>query len=97
MPKHKRQKKRITPGQWLYMLFRQPPAALYRQPSVYLCGNEMEIEYFRRIVNYDENKLCVELYRGFFTVYGDRLKISILAAHRLTLRGRFLRTDFSDP
>lgn len=96
MPKQKRQKKRATPGQWLYMLFRQPPAALYHQPSIYLCGSEMEIEYFRRIVAYDENKLCVELYQGLFTVYGDQLKISTLSAHRLTLQGRFLRTDFSD-
>lgn len=96
MPRQKRKKKRITPGQWLHMLFRQPPVHLYRQPSIYLCGEEMEIEYFRRIVVYDENKLCVELYRGLFTVYGDQLKIRTLEAHRLTLQGRFLRTDFSD-
>ena len=92
----KKQKKRLTPWSWAKLLFRQPPAGLYRAPSIYLSGGQMEIEHFRRVVMYDENKLCLELAHGRFTVYGDQLKICTLAAHRITLRGRFLRTDFSD-
>ena len=56
----------------------------------------MEIENFKRISLYDENKLCLELYHGFFTVYGEEMKILTLAAHRITLCGQFLRTEFSE-
>lgn len=96
MSKQLRKTAHLTPAQWLTALFRQPPNGFYRRASIYLCGDEMEIEYFRRIVVYDENKLCVELPNGLYTVYGDRLKICSLAPHRLTLKGQFLRTDFSD-
>ena len=94
MSKHR--KKRTTPGGWLKLLFRQPPAGLYGQPSIYISGSRMEIEHFRRICAYDESRLCLELGRGRFTVYGDGMKILTLAAHRITLRGKFLRTDFSE-
>ena len=42
-----------------------------------------------------EGRLCLEFAGGLFTVYGDGLRIETLAAHRITLRGRFLRTEFS--
>ncbi len=92
----KQHDKRLTAGGWLRLLFRQPPVGMYRQPSVYITGAQMEIENFRRICAYDEGKLCLELYGGTFTVYGDELQILSLAAHRITLKGRFIRTDFSD-
>jgi len=92
----KQKSNRLTPRRWFGLLFRQPPRGLYQQPSVYFSGNQMEIEHFRRIVLYDETKLCVELKRGHFTVYGDGLKICTLAAHRITLKGNFLRTDWTD-
>ena len=71
------------------------PGAFYGQPSVYLSGGVMEIEHFRRVRTYEEGRLCLEFAGGLFTVYGDGLRIETLAAHRITLRGRFLRTDFS--
>lgn len=77
-------------------MFRQPPRGFYGQPSVYLCGTVMEIEHFRRIRSYEEGKLCVEFARGTLTVYGDGLTIRTLGAHRVTLHGKFLRTDFSE-
>lgn len=92
----KKKSRHLSPAAWGRLLFRQPPAGLYGRPSVYLYGDQMEIEHFRRILTYDENKLCLELAHGRFTVYGDKMKICTLAAHRITLRGRFLRTDLSD-
>ena len=86
---------RRTPGDWLRGLFRQPPPGFYSRPAVYLSGDRMEIEQFRRIRSYEEGKLCLELGRGTLTVYGDDLKIETLSARRLTLRGQILRTDFS--
>ena len=86
---------RRIPGDWLRGLFRQPPPGFYSRPAVYLSGDRMEIEQFQRILLYDEEKLCLEFRRGRFTVYGDGMRIETLAAHRITLRGRFLRTEFS--
>ena len=76
-------------------MFRQPPQNFYGRASFYLSGGRMEIEQFRRILSYEEGKLCLELGRGILTVYGDDLKIETLSARRLTLCGQILRTDFS--
>lgn len=88
--------RRQTLRSWLAGLFRQPPPNFYSRPAVYLSGSRMEIEHFRQILFYDENRLCLQLARGRFTVYGDGLRILVLTATRLTVQGRFLRTDFSE-
>ena len=90
----KRAQKRSLHG-WFRRIFRQPPSNFYGHSSVYLSGNRMEIERFRRIRCYDEGKLCLEVGCGLLTIYGDGLKIETLSMHRLTLRGQILRTDFS--
>lgn len=88
--------RRRTFRSWLAGLFRQPPSGFYARPAVYMSGSRMEIEHFQKILFYDENRLCLQLARGRFTVYGDGLRILVLTATRLTIQGRFLRTDFSD-
>ena len=88
--------RRRTFRSWLAGLFRQPPQAFYGRPAVYLSGSRMEIEHFRQILSYDENRLCLQLVKGRFTIYGDDLRILVLTTTRLTVQGRFLRTDFSD-
>ena len=85
---------RLSLREWFWRIFRQPPRGFYGQPSVYRSGDRMEIEQFQRILTYDEEKLCLEFRRGRFTVYGDELRIETLAAHRITLRGIVLRTEF---
>lgn len=87
---------RRTPGDWLRGLFRQPPPGFYSRPAVYLSGDRMEIEHFCTVLFFDENKLCLRLAKGRFTVYGSGLRICTLTAARLTVHGQFLRTDFSD-
>lgn len=91
-------KKRKKPslGGWLQRMFRQPPHGFYGQPCVYWSGQMLEIEHFRRIRSYDEGKLCLEFGKKELTIYGEHLKIETLAAHRITLKGDILRTDFSD-
>ena len=84
------------PHRWLAALFRQPPKGFYRTPAVYLSGGQMEIEHFRCILTYSPDCLCLQMPHGRFTVHGDELKIITLTATRLTLQGRFLRTDFAD-
>lgn len=93
MPYQRR--RRLSLWGWLGLLFRQPPREAYRLPSVYLSGGRMEIEHFRTILFYEEDRLTVQLPRGVFTVYGSGLRIETLTAGRITLRGTFLRTDFS--
>ncbi len=56
----------------------------------------MEVEHFCRILTYSPACLCLQMPHGRFTVHGDELKIITLTASRLTLRGRFVRTDFAD-
>ncbi len=91
-----KKRKKPSPGGWLRRMFRQPPRGFYGQPCVYWSGRTLEIEHFRRIRSYDEEKLCLEFGKKELTVYGDHLKIETLAAHRITLKGDILRTDFSD-
>lgn len=86
---------RRTPGDWLRGLFRQPPPGFYSRPAVYLSGDRMEIEHFEAILAYDETRLRLQLPRGQLTIYGERLQIETLTAQRITLRGCFVRTDYT--
>ena len=70
--------------------------AFYHAPAVYLSGGRMEVEHFCRILTYSPDRLCLQMPHGRLTIYGDGLKIVTLTASRLTLRGRFVRTDFAD-
>lgn len=87
---------RRTLRSWLHGLFRQPPPGFYCRPAIYLSGERMEIEHFRTVLFFDDSKLCLQLARGRFTIYGSGLRICTLTTARLTVQGQFLRTDFSD-
>ena len=93
--KRSRRTKRPSFSDWVRRLFRQPPRNFYGRASIYLCGNTLEIAQFRRIRFYGDDKLCLDIEHGMLTVYGDRLCILMLSAHRLILRGEILRTEFS--
>lgn len=80
---------------WLALLFRQPPQGLYRRPCLYQSGDRMEIEHYEAILAYDETRLRLQLPRGQLTIYGERLQIETLTAQRITLRGCFVRTDYT--
>ena len=80
---------------WLALLFRQPPQGLYRRPCLYQSGDRMEIEHFEAILAYNETRLRLQLPRGQLTIYGERLQIETLTARRITLRGCFVRTDYT--
>ena len=80
---------------WLALLFRQPPQGMYRRPCLYQSGDRMEIEHFETILAYDESSLRLQLPRGQLTIYGEQLQIETLTAHRITLRGCFVRTDYT--
>ena len=77
------------------LLFRQPPQGLYCRPCLYQSGDRMEIEHYEAILAYDETRLRLQLPRGQLTIYGERLQIETLTARRITLRGCFVRTDYT--
>lgn len=81
---------------WFRRMFRQPPAGFYSRPCMYWAGGILEIEHFRKIRSYDEEKLCLEFGQNVLTIYGGHLRIETLAIHRLTLKGEIRRTDFSE-
>lgn len=86
---------RLSLRGWFGRMLRQPPRGFYGQPSVYLSGGVMEIEHFRRVRTYEEGRLCLEFAGGCSPCMGTGLESKRWAAHRITLRGRFLRTEFS--
>jgi len=90
--KHKTQ----PPHRWLAALFCQPPTGFYRTPPGYLRGGQKGVAQFPGHLTYRPDFPCLQMPHGRFTVHGDELKIITLTATRLTLRGRFLRTDFAD-
>ena len=71
------------------------PQGMYRRPCLYQSGDRMEIEHFEAILAYDETRLRLQLPRGQLTIYGERLQIETLTARRITLRGCFVRTDYT--
>ena len=64
-------------------------------PACTQSGDRMEIEHFEAILAYDETRLRLQLPRGQLTIYGERLQIETLTARRITLRGCFVRTDYT--
>ena len=59
---------------WFRRMFRQPPAGFYSRPCMYWAGGILEIEHFRKIRSYDEEKLCLEFGQNVLTIYGDHLR-----------------------
>lgn len=86
---------RSTPRRSIKGLFAQPPAQLYSRTTIYQCGNEMEIENFKTLLDYEDGLIRVDLGHGTLTVMGDRLEIAALEKGRLRLRGIFFKTEFS--
>lgn len=95
LPKHKRLQQ-ISPNEWVKSLFAQPAAVFYQKPSVYLSGNELELQNFRAVVDYNEAYLLVDLGRERLRITGDALVILSLEKGRLVLSGRVLSIVFSD-
>ena len=82
---------------WLALLFRQPPQGFLPRPCrLPERGAAWRWSTFAGILTYSPDRLCLQMPHGRLTIYGDGLKIVTPTASRLTLRGRFVRTDFAD-
>lgn len=87
---------KTTPKQWAKQLFAQPSEALYQKPSMYLSGDELELQNFRSLVDYNENYLLLDLGRTRLRITGDALAILALEPARLVMRGQILSISFSE-
>ncbi|MFI3170227.1 MAG: YabP/YqfC family sporulation protein [Faecalibacterium sp.] len=95
MPRQKRYPK-TSPKQWAKQLFVQPSTIFYQQPSLYLCGSELELQNFHAVVDYTEDYLLIDLGRGRLRITGDALVIRSLEKGRLVLGGQILSVVFSE-
>ena len=75
-------------------LFAQPPENLYGRTSIYLCGRELEVENFRELLDYQQDRVRLRLSCGILTVLGDCLELAALEKHRIRLCGTVLKTEF---
>jgi len=55
----------------------------------------MEIEHFRKILDFDEDRVRLVLGKGSVTITGDGLTIASLEKGRILLRGQFCKVEFS--
>ncbi len=95
MPKRNRRQGN-RPRHTLQHLLAQPPAPLYEQPSLYWCGQEIEIEHFLRVTDFAPERIQVCTRKGNLTVTGDALVLTALEKGRALIRGRFIKIEFSD-
>ncbi|MCI2047613.1 MAG: YabP/YqfC family sporulation protein [Faecalibacterium sp.] len=94
MPKRNR-RQAGRPHHTLKNLLAQPPAPLYEQPSLYWCGQEIEIEHFLRVTDFAPERIQVSTRKGTLTITGDALVLTALEKGRALIRGRFLKIEFS--
>ncbi len=97
MPKYtRRQHPATSPKEWAKKLIEQPAAALYQRPSVYMSGDEIEVQNFRAVVDYNQAYLIIDLGRELMRITGDALVIVSMEKGRVVVRGRVLGISFSD-
>lgn len=75
-------------------LFRQPAPDFYRLPDFEIRGGYILTDGCRRVLDFDPQKLCLDMGRFVITFYGSGLGIESLAGKRLVVAGRVERIDF---
>lgn len=71
----------------------QPPAAFYRLPEFTLRGGYMSTEGCRKVLDFQPEKICLDMGNFLVTFYGTELRIESLSGKRLILAGHI--TDIS--
>ncbi len=76
-------------------LFRQPSGNFYRLPDLEVRGSCVLTDGCRRVLDFTDQKLCLDMGNSVITFYGDGLRIESLAGKRLVIEGRVARMEFS--
>lgn len=95
MKVHKQKPKRDhADGVPLQSLFASPPANFYRLPDFELRGGYLTTEGCRRVLDFEPEKICLDMGNFLVTFYGKELRIESLTGKRLILAGKFATIVF---
>lgn len=92
-PKARRIPKEKLP---LRSMLAQPTAAFYRLPEFELRGGYMTTEGCRRVLDFEPEKICLDMGNFIVTFYGSELRIESLTGKRLILAGRIANIAFQN-
>jgi sporulation protein YqfC len=90
-PKAKRNRKETVS---LRGMLAQPPSAFYRLPEFELRGGYLVTEGCRRVLDFEPEKICLDMGNFIVTFYGTELRIESLTGKRLILAGRIANISF---
>lgn len=75
-------------------LLAQPPADFYRLPEFALRGGYLTTEGCRKVLDFQPEKICLDMGNFLVTFYGAELRIESLNGKRLILAGRIRDISF---
>lgn len=76
-------------------LFRQPERDFYRLPELEIRGGYILTDGCRRVLDFTDESICLDMGRFVITLYGAGLRIESLVGRRLSVSGRVTRMDFT--
>lgn len=76
-------------------LFRQPARDFYRIPDLVVRGGKIVTDGCRRILDFTEQTLCLDMGSAIITLYGENLQIESLSNRRLIAAGQVQRIEFT--
>lgn len=76
-------------------LFRQPARDFYHIPDLVLRGGKIVTDGCRRILDFTEQTLCLDMGAVIITLYGEKLQIESLSSRRLIATGQVQRIEFT--
>lgn len=84
-----------TPRMTVGALFAQPEQDFYRLPDLEIRGGFILTDGCRKVLDFDPQKLCLDMGRFVVTFYGRELRIESLNKKRAVVAGKVTRIDFS--
>lgn len=78
----------------LRSLLAQPPEAFYRLPDFALRGGYLSTDGCRRVLDFEPEKICLDMGNFIVTFYGQALRIESLTGKRLILAGQIASIVF---
>lgn len=78
----------------LSSLLKQPPASFYHLPDFELRAGYLTTDGCRRVLDFEPEKICLDMGNFIVTFYGSDLRIESLSGKRLILAGQFSAIQF---
>ncbi len=75
--------------------FAMPKASFYHQPVLHLdCSGFAEIENCKKVLQYTEKEIQLDMGKQTLCIYGDGLVLTELAGKNLWLKGNIFQIEF---